>query len=71
MKNARANTSIQVIKINIKRLCKENGINTSKLCKLLGKNRNHISQLENPSIRTMVDIANAIGCRPSDLMVGL
>lgn len=71
MKNARVNTSIQIVKANIKRLCKENGTNTSKLCKLLGKNRNHISQLENPSIRTMVDIANAIGCSPSDLLAGL
>lgn len=71
MKNARANTNIQQLKINIKVLCKNKGINIGRLCKSLGKNRCYISQLENPGLNTIIDIANTIGCSPSELLNGL
>ena len=71
MKNARINTSIIQLKINIKTICKEKGIKIEKLCKSLGKERNHINQLKDPKLTTIINIANAICCSPSELLNGL
>ena len=71
MKNVRINCHIRQFKLNIKIICKEKGIKIEKLCKSLGKERTYIAHLRNPGLTTVIDIANAIGCSPSDLMVGL
>ena len=71
MINVRVNCHIRQFKINIKYICKEKGIKIGKLCKSLGKERTYIAHLVNPNLTTVIDIANAIGCSPSELLTGL
>lgn len=65
------NTTIQIIKFNIKTECRHRKIKIKDLCKRMGFTRYYISNLENPSINTIINIANYIGCTPSDLLKGI
>ena len=57
---------------NIKRELKERQSNINKLCRMLGVNRNYISQLkDNTPISKLKKISDAIGCNLSNLFEGL
>ena len=57
---------------NIKRELKERQSNINKLCRMLGVNRNYISQLkDNTPVSKLKKISDAIGCNLSNLFDGL
>ena len=57
---------------NIKRELKERQSNINKLCRMLGVNRNYISQLkDNTPVSKLKKISDAIGCNLSNLFEGL
>jgi len=60
--------TIHQLKENIHRERRFRNIKVSDLCKNIGKDRFYISQMINPPFNTIIDIANAIGCTPADLM---
>ena len=69
MKNkAISSADLEQIKQNIKKECKERKIKISTLCTSISKDRFYIAQMTNPSAGTLINIAVAIGCLPSDLL---
>ena len=64
-------TELKILKSNITEQRRLKGLKVKDVCKRMGKTRYYFSQLRNPSIRTIVDIAHSIGCEPSVLLKGL
>lgn len=64
-------TDLLILKRNIKELTKTNGKTIAYVCEALGYHRDHINKIENPSAGKLINIANAIGCTPSDLFKGI
>ena len=62
----------EILIFNIKQELKHRGSNIGKLCKIIGVNRNYISQIgNNVGAEKLVNISIAIGCDPSELFKGL
>ena len=59
---------LKQIKQNIKQECRERKILIDTLCRSLGVSRFYVAHLKNPSAGTLINIAVAIGCLPSDLL---
>ena len=58
--------------INIKTQLKQRNSSIAELCKAMGVNRNYINQINNGvGLEKIIRIANAIGCNPGELLVGL
>ena len=71
MKNARTNSRIDIIKANIKSICKNKDTSIEELCMSLKVNRNFISRLKNPGINKLINIADKLDCKLVDLLEGL
>ena len=71
MKNTKEKAETKAIKLNIKRIAKEKNIKVAELCRRLGYNRTYLAHLTNPSLQSIVAIAQAIGCSPAELLEGL
>lgn len=63
--------NLDAIKRNIKAQAKEKNKTIEQICKELGYYRDHINKMQNPSAGKLIDIANAIGCTPSELLKGI
>jgi Helix-turn-helix. len=60
------------LKFNIKREIKQRGLTVAEVCSRLKSDRMYISRItEEVKLNKVIRIANAIGCSPSDLLVGL
>ena len=58
--------------LNIKDQLKQRNSSVAELCKTMGVNRNYINQINNGvGLEKIIRIANAIGCNPGELLVGL
>ena len=63
---------IEQIKENIKKQLKQSNMTTQELCKLMRKDRRYIYYMtDEVKLNKIVDIAQYIGCNPSDLLKGL
>lgn len=60
--------NIEQFKDNINTERKKRNKSIEDICRSLSRSRYWISKLSNPGLNTIVDIANAIGCTPADLM---
>jgi transcriptional regulator with XRE-family HTH domain len=60
--------SINKFKENIRVERKKRKKSVSYICARLEVNRFWIAHLTNPSLNTIINLANAIGCTPADLM---
>lgn len=60
--------NIEQFKHNINTERKKRNKSIEDICRSLRHSRYWISKLSNPSLNTIVDIANAIGCTAADLM---
>ena len=63
---------IEQIKQNIKEQLKQSNMTTQELCKIMRKDRKYIYRItEEVKLKKIVEIAQYIGCNPSDLLKGL
>ena len=63
---------IEQVKSNIKEQLKQSNMTTQELCKLMRKDRRFIYYItEEVKLKKIVEIAQYIGCNPSDLLKGL
>lgn len=63
---------IKELKHNIKVKIKEKGLTIKEVCNKLNSDRLYIYRMtEEVKLNKVIDIANAIGCSPSDLLNGL
>lgn len=57
------------MELRIKEICKQKGITQAKLAEMTGITRPAISKLENPTLNTLVAIAEALDVPVSDLFI--
>lgn len=63
---------IQEVKFNIKKKIKEKKQTIGSVCIHLKKDRGFINRMtEEVKLKKIIDIANAIGCTPAELLEGL
>ncbi|MDY3443425.1 hypothetical protein PG616_01005 [Riemerella anatipestifer] len=62
---------LSLIKRNIRKQIRLNRLTSACVCKRLGKNRNYLSQMQNPTLSKLIDISSAIGCRLEDIVCGV
>ena len=63
---------IEQVKSNIKEQLKQSNMTIQELCKLMRKDRKYIYRItDEVKLNKIVDIAQYIGCNPSDLLKGL
>ena len=63
---------IEQVKQNIKEQLKQSNMTAQELCKLMRKDRRYIYYITNEvKLKKIIDIAQYIGCNPSDLLKGL
>ena len=63
---------IEQVKQNIKEQLKQSNMTIQQLCKLMRKDRKYIYRItDEVKLNKIVDIAQYIGCNPSDLLKGL
>ena len=63
---------IKQVKSNIKEQLKQSNMTTQELCKIMRKDRKYIYRItEEVKLNKIVEIAQYIGCNPSDLLKGL
>ena len=63
---------IEQVKINIKEQLRASNITIQQLCKLMRKDRKYIYRItEEVKLKKIVEIAQYIGCNPSELLKGL
>ena len=65
-------TMIKQVKSNIKEQLKQSNITIQELCRLMRKDRKYIYRItDEVKLNKIVEIAQYIGCNPSDLLKGL
>lgn len=65
-------TMIKQVKRNIKEQLKQSNMTIQELCKIMRKDRKYIYRItEEVKLKKIVEIAQYIGCNPSDLLKGL
>lgn len=63
---------IEQVKQNIKEQLKRSNMTTQELCKLMRKDRRYIYYItDEVKLKKIIEIAQYIGCNPSDLLKGL
>ena len=63
---------IEQVKQNIKEQLKQSNMTAQELCKLMRKDRRYIYYITNEvKLKKIIEIAQYIGCNPSDLLKGL
>lgn len=63
---------IEIIKENIKNELKDRNIKVKDLCKELRVGKNYINYMtDEVKLNKIVDIANHIGCKAEDLIIGI
>ena len=63
---------IKQVKNNIKEQLKASNMTIQELCKLMRKDRKYIYRItEEVKLKKIVEIAQYIGCNPSELLKGL
>ena len=63
---------IEQVKQNIKEQLRASKMTIQQLCKLMRKDRKYIYRItEEVKLKKIVEIAQYIGCNPSDLLKGL
>ena len=63
---------IKQVKSNIKEQLKQSNMTIQQLCKLMRKDRKYIYRItDEVKLNKIVEIAQYIGCNPSDLLKGL
>ena len=63
---------IEQVKINIKEQLKQSNMTIQQLCKLMRKDRRYIYYItDEVKLKKIIEIAQYIGCNPSDLLKGL
>ena len=63
---------IKQVKNNIKEQLKQSNMTINELCKIMRKDRKYIYRItEEVKLKKIVEIAQYIGCDPSDLLKGL
>lgn len=63
---------IELVKSNIKEQLKQSNMTTQELCKLMRKDRRYIHYITaEVKLKKIIEIAQYIGCNPSDLLKGL
>ena len=63
---------IEQVKQNIKEQLKRSNMTIQELCKLMRKDRKYIYRItDEVKLKKIVEIAQYIGCNPSDLLKGL
>ena len=63
---------IEQVKSNIKEQLKQSNMTIQELCKLMKKDRKYIYRItDEVKLNKIVEIAQYIGCNPSDLLKGL
>ena len=63
---------IEQVKINIKEQLKQSNMTIQQLCKLMRKDRKYIYRItDEVKLKQIIEIAQYIGCNPSDLLKGL
>ena len=63
---------IEQVKQNIKEQLKQSNMTIQELCKLMRKDRRYIYYItDEVKLNKIVEIAQYIGCNPSDLLKGL
>ena len=63
---------IEQVKQNIKEQLKQSNMTTQELCKLMRKDRRYIYYItDEVKLKKIIEIAQYIGCVPSDLLKGL
>ena len=63
---------IKELKFNIKTQIKQKGLTTKEVCERLNSDRLYIYRMtDEVKLIKIINIANAIGCSPSDLLNGL
>ncbi len=63
---------IEQVKQNIKEQLKQSNMTIQELCKLMRKDRRYIYYItDEVKLKKIVEIAQYIGCNPSDLLKGL
>ena len=65
-------TMIKQVKQNIKEQLKQSNMTIQELCRLMRKDRKYIYRItDEVKLNKIVEIAQYIGCNPSDLLKGL
>ena len=65
-------TMIKQVKQNIKEQLKQSNMTIPELCRLMRKDRKYIYRItDEVKLNKIVEIAQYIGCNPSDLLKGL
>ena len=63
---------IEQVKINIKEQLRASNMTIQQLCKLMRKDRKYIYRItDEVKLKKIIEIAQYIGCNPSDLLKGL
>ena len=63
---------IKQVKNNIKEQLKQSNMTTQELCKIMRKDRKYIYRItEEVKLNKIIEIAQYIGCNPSELLKGL
>ena len=63
---------IKQVKSNIKEQLKQSNMTIKELCKIMRKDRKYIYRItEEVKLKKIVEIAQYIGCNPSELLKGL
>ena len=63
---------IKQVKSNIKEQLKQSNMTAQKLCELMQKDRKYIYRITGEvKLKKIVEIANYIGCTPSELLKGV
>ena len=63
---------IKQVKQNIKEQLKQSNMTIQELCKLMRKDRKYIYRItDEVKLKKIIEIAQYIGCNPSDLLKGL
>ena len=63
---------IKQVKSNIKEQLKQSNMTIQQLCKIMRKDRKYIYRItDEVKLNKIVEIAQYIGCNPSDLLKGL
>ena len=63
---------IKQVKTNIKEQLKQSNMTIQQLCKIMRKDRKYIYRItDEVKLNKIIEIAQYIGCNPSDLLKGL
>ena len=63
---------IKQVKSNIKEQLKQSNMTIQQLCKIMRKDRKYIYRItDEVKLNKIIEIAQYIGCNPSDLLKGL